>query len=38
MIFQQFYQSYAPFCTSNLLNFWFPDDNLWALLTEVITE
>jgi hypothetical protein len=29
-IFRQFYHNYAPFCTSNLLNCWFPDDNLWA--------
>jgi hypothetical protein len=29
-IFRKYYQSCAPFCSSNLLNFWFPDDNLWA--------
>ena len=29
-ILRQFYQSCAPFCISNLLNFWFPDDNLWV--------
>ena len=30
VIFRKYYQSCAPFCSSNLLNFWFPDDNLWA--------
>ena len=29
-ILRQFYQSCAPFCISNLLNFWFPDVNLWV--------
>jgi hypothetical protein len=30
-IFRQFYQSYAPFCISNLLNFWYLYDNLWKI-------
>ena len=29
-IFDNSYQSDAPFCTSNLLNCWFPDDNMSA--------
>jgi hypothetical protein len=35
-IFRQFYQSYAPFCTSNLLNFWFPNDKLWVQVRCVV--
>jgi hypothetical protein len=30
IFFNNSYQSYAPFGTSNLLNFWFPDDSLWT--------
>jgi len=29
-IFDNSYQSYAPFCTLSSLNFWFPDDTMWA--------
>ena len=28
--FRNSYQNFAPFCTSNLLSFWFPNDYLWA--------
>jgi hypothetical protein len=28
VIFRKYYQNCAPFCSSNLLIFWFPDDNL----------